>query len=379
MADLNTIDFAMLLTSKYQKYLDKQSEEDEQYANTMRIILNKIRYLNSVKNNTNDSLYECGAIFFTVFTAPAWVWIGCDEEFEENHYLCERKRVPTKRYKYTYIRNESWCQQTYVYAGGFCWANVNEIGKVHTPFQLLIPLNLQLESYLSAWSLGHANRKVVFVGTSGSCLSSVAFTYQRTRQWVLNNHCALAQQRHMHTLILKRLITSKVKCKPQSQYTCGDGTCIMNNYVCDGKIDCSDENDELDCDNACLKQHSNISSLSNVLATNGSCVCGVLYFQCNIGFCIPLQSRCNGIQDCVDGADELFCLLDHINKNVLNYHQRHVDYEVCTKVNNYSSVTSVFHCCIIFKMVGNNFYLPQLVFIILCIWIYAIELLSKSE
>ena len=43
MAELNTIDFAMLLTSKYKKYLDKQSEEDEQYANTMKVILDKIR------------------------------------------------------------------------------------------------------------------------------------------------------------------------------------------------------------------------------------------------------------------------------------------------------------------------------------------------
>ena len=43
-------------------------------------------------------MYECGAIFFTVFTAPAWVWIGCDKEFEENHYLCERKKIHTRRF-----------------------------------------------------------------------------------------------------------------------------------------------------------------------------------------------------------------------------------------------------------------------------------------
>ena len=334
MVDLNSIDLPMLLTSKYKKYFDNEPKEIEQHAKTMRIILDKIQYLNNTRNKTTEDLYECGAIFFTLFTAPTWVWIGCDEVFEENHHLCERKVVKTRRSKYTYIRNESWCQHGYVYAGERCWTNVNKISKGDEQFNFSTPLNIQLESYLSAWSLGHTSRMDIIIGRSGvfwSCLSSVAFTYQRTRQWVINNRCVLAQQNQMYSLLIENLITSKLKCKQQSLYMCDDKTCIMNAYVCDGKTDCSDGKDEVDCDDTCLKQHINVNSSSDMVAANRSCVCGVLYFQCNSGLCITLHSKCDGLQDCFDGVDEMFCLLDPIDKNVLNYQQKYVDYQVCIK------------------------------------------------
>lgn len=69
-------------------------------------------------------------------------------------------------------------------------------------------------------------------------------------------------------------------------YDCGNGTCISEELVCDGKADCFNRTDELE--EVCLKVR-----------------CPKYAFRCSYGACIDSTKLCNGKKDCLDGSDEI--------------------------------------------------------------------------
>ncbi|XP_022904318.2 modular serine protease-like [Onthophagus taurus] len=68
-------------------------------------------------------------------------------------------------------------------------------------------------------------------------------------------------------------------------FSCGDGTCILVENICDGISDCTDGSDETE--NRC-----------------SSFLCPPYLFKCGYGACITREKICDGIKDCADNSDE---------------------------------------------------------------------------
>ena len=76
-------------------------------------------------------------------------------------------------------------------------------------------------------------------------------------------------------------------------FKCFNSYCILWLYVCDGKWDCPNGDDEL----------------TNPVCTNDE-VCVFMYNCRNTTRCIHIGNVCNGIKDCFLGDDELYCDLE---------------------------------------------------------------------
>ena len=86
------------------------------------------------------------------------------------------------------------------------------------------------------------------------------------------------------------------------QFQCSDGSCIPVALYCNNITDCADGTDEAHCSWTC----------THTLCTTCSwpdCYCVHGFYQCEVGGCIPVDTVCDGIMNCIDGSDEHYCEL----------------------------------------------------------------------
>ncbi|XP_034736897.1 very low-density lipoprotein receptor-like isoform X3 [Etheostoma cragini] len=94
-------------------------------------------------------------------------------------------------------------------------------------------------------------------------------------------------------------------CK-KDEFACRNGRCISSRFLCNGVDDCGDGSDEALCQN-CTTPGSFSCEPSETSNPQTSPKCTSSEFQCGDGHCIRQNWRCDNSPDCSDGSDEENC------------------------------------------------------------------------
>ncbi|XP_047424502.1 basement membrane-specific heparan sulfate proteoglycan core protein isoform X3 [Mugil cephalus] len=96
------------------------------------------------------------------------------------------------------------------------------------------------------------------------------------------------------------------------EHRCGDGTCILMEYLCDNRPDCRDMSDETNCApitpaSTTTVSTTTVTSKKPPRPPGPPGPCRADQATCQSGECIPRDYVCDGERDCSDGSDEFRC------------------------------------------------------------------------
>uniref|UniRef100_A0A3Q1H130 Heparan sulfate proteoglycan 2 n=1 Tax=Acanthochromis polyacanthus TaxID=80966 RepID=A0A3Q1H130_9TELE len=101
-------------------------------------------------------------------------------------------------------------------------------------------------------------------------------------------------------------VTPSIRPCMADEHRCGDGTCILMEYLCDNRPDCRDMSDEINC-GECFLLETKRPAAPPPRPPGPPGPCRADQATCQSGECIPRDYVCDGERDCSDGSDEFRC------------------------------------------------------------------------
>ncbi len=280
----------------------------------------------------NEQARQCAAVQIRPTLLPQWIMVPCGKTIPGASFVCEIKtndnKTTLKNRERNIFRANRECSRKGINVGSSCLHIINSFsgidymvetacGKSGLDILLLPPFLFYPDIHLS-WTRWRAEDAFfvkllismthrwytafgqnpehtdILVGSSprssGGMLDIIALRYSNTtlvgmEATDMNKHFSSSG---LYIFLCNRSMLITHSFCLDGHAMCNDGTCILSHYVCDGRADCPDESDELDCTHVCSFSDG-FKGDPNCIASciSPECVCHDLYFSCALGGCIP--------------------------------------------------------------------------------------------
>ncbi len=273
-----------------------------------------------------SDLYNCTVLFQLTADVPMWVTVPCAARLNLGIVICEYdrnpsvaafplKRSPTECLRkenvfinnscYNIYKNQVWLPENV--ACGVCPLCDERLATIHALDAIAPYLEHILGTQPKKLLLQLNQTTVVLVRSDhydmlySDVMESILHKSVYTGYYNTSTEDGLVCETDTVTVTADTCI--------HGQHQCDDGTCILDQYACDGSPDCPDGSDEKSCTHVCtffgMDLWDGRDCFDKCLAID--CSCSTHYFQCNSGKCVPWSFVCNGRDDCRDNSDEVYC------------------------------------------------------------------------
>ena len=255
-----------------------------------------------------DNNGSCFIWSTNVLALDAWLPINCSTKMAYPFMVCEKK-LKRNLIQLFYTRPNVQCTLEFLEFNGYCIRiskdfNNKRIKYMRWDAKLLLN-NLVLMRILTAWTIPfYAGQKRYAINVviwrkndNCECFSSIDTMYMERKTWY-HEKCNCSMKH-----LALRIVSQTKALIPYNIFSCDDGSFKQVAYRCDGEIDCSGMEDELNCFHIC-STHTNC----NLDCTPPECICGQMYHQCTLRGCVHQTFVCDGDVHCpADDSDELMC------------------------------------------------------------------------
>ena len=315
----------------------------------------KSQFLSMQPSTQNSQKQFCHALFMiSPFEPLTWLSIPCNKSFSEVDIICESSSSKKLSQTIQDIVNGMldiksnlcfelggiWLKNKCVHFIPVIWTSVGKIQRIPTcseaGYRNIATFTVEelITSLLE--SISHVQRISFIIFHNSACKVLTPIEEQGTTKVILKWVRQDCESKYIASGTVLQICESqfvpnvKTDAMPMcgaNSFTCRNGTCLASTSICDGHVDCSSGEDEINCEH--LNNAGSFKCRDGNIITSDR-LCNLItdctegddedncfhvmdgckhQFRCRNGQCVTLESVCNGLFNCADQSDEKQCLL----------------------------------------------------------------------